>query len=108
MPTAILDSKQALDQLQALCAERFEAQTQKILVCAGTGCIAGGALDVYEKLKVLMEEKNVPPKLLPAIIRLEEMPVFPILARVAIPINMGHTGPQASPIKMVSASANPA
>ena len=32
------------------------AQTRKILVCAGTGCVAGGALDLYEELKRLIDE----------------------------------------------------
>jgi len=38
----------------------LDKQTKKILVCAGTGCIAGGSLDIYEKLINLMKEKNLP------------------------------------------------
>ena len=36
------------------------AQTRKILVCAGTGCVAGGALDLYEELKRLIDEAGIP------------------------------------------------
>lgn len=34
-------------------------QKKKILICAGTGCIAGGALEIYDELVRLMEEKGV-------------------------------------------------
>ena len=34
-------------------------QKKKILICAGTGCIAGGALDIYDELVRLMEEKGI-------------------------------------------------
>ena len=30
------------------------AEQRVILVCAGTGCIAGGAMKVYDKLQALM------------------------------------------------------
>jgi NADH-quinone oxidoreductase subunit F len=32
----------------------------KILVCAGTGCVAGGAVKVYERFKEVMSESAVP------------------------------------------------
>lgn len=35
-------------------------QKKKIYVCAGTGCVAGGSLEIYERLKELLEEKRVP------------------------------------------------
>jgi NADH-quinone oxidoreductase subunit F len=37
----------------------IEKQTKKILICAGTGCVAGGALDIYEEFIRLMKEKNI-------------------------------------------------
>ena len=33
-------------------------QTKKILICAGTGCVAGGSLEIYDKLLKLMKEKT--------------------------------------------------
>ena len=30
-----------------------------VLICAGTGCIAGGALLIYDRLKELMAEKGI-------------------------------------------------
>ena len=29
----------------------LSAQKKQVLICAGTGCIAGGALKIYENLK---------------------------------------------------------
>lgn len=40
--------------------ESLASQKKKILVCAGTGCVAGGSLDIYDQLKELMEQKNIP------------------------------------------------
>lgn len=34
-------------------------QNKKVLVCAGTGCLAGGSLAIYEKLKSLVAEKGL-------------------------------------------------
>ena len=39
------------------CLGRLNAQGKKIFICAGTGCIAGGALKIYDKLIKLLEEK---------------------------------------------------
>ena len=33
----------------------FSSQSLKILVCAGTGCVAGGSLDIYARLKELID-----------------------------------------------------
>jgi len=37
----------------------LEKQTQKVLVCAGTGCLAGGSLAIYEQIKKLVHEKGL-------------------------------------------------
>ncbi|MBP1763466.1 MAG: dehydrogenase (quinone) [Firmicutes bacterium] len=37
----------------------FDAQQKKILVCAGTGCVAGGSLEIHAELKRLIEEKGL-------------------------------------------------
>lgn len=38
---------------------RLEEQTKKIIVCAGTGCVAGGALDIYDEFVRLINEKDL-------------------------------------------------
>lgn len=37
----------------------LEKQSKKVLVCAGTGCLAGGSLAIYEKIKELVSEKGL-------------------------------------------------
>ena len=37
----------------------YGAQAEKIIVCAGTGCVAGGSLKIYDRLKELMNEKGL-------------------------------------------------
>ncbi len=34
-------------------------QKKQILVCAGTGCVAGGSLDIYDRLVELLQEKGI-------------------------------------------------
>ncbi|MEG1990941.1 MAG: (2Fe-2S) ferredoxin domain-containing protein, partial [Christensenella sp.] len=38
----------------------LDAQYKKILVCGGTGCVAGGSLDIYERLKELAQKRGLP------------------------------------------------
>lgn len=54
-----IETKSALDVLREKCQNAAAAETKKILICAGTGCIASGSLDVFEKLQELMEEKGI-------------------------------------------------
>ena len=47
-------AKLTRDQLkvrQMKAKRALEAQRRQVLICAGTGCIAGGSLNIYDKLK---------------------------------------------------------
>jgi NADH-quinone oxidoreductase subunit F len=33
---------------------------RRIIICAGTGCVANGSLKVYEEFKRILGEKNIP------------------------------------------------
>lgn len=37
----------------------LEQQQKQVLVCGGTGCVAGGALEVYDEIKRLVEERGL-------------------------------------------------
>lgn len=37
----------------------LNAQRKQILICAGTGCVAGGSLNIYAKLKEIIEAKGL-------------------------------------------------
>ena len=33
----------------------LNSQRKQILICAGTGCVAGGSLDIYDRMKEIIE-----------------------------------------------------
>lgn len=37
----------------------FQKEKKKILICAGTGCVAGGSLEIYDELIRIMKEKGI-------------------------------------------------
>ena len=55
----MLKSKQDLDALRQRARKAYDMQAEKVIVCAGTGCVAGGSLKVYERLKELMEAQGI-------------------------------------------------
>ncbi len=55
----MIKNRQELDILRDALKIALDKQTKKILVCAGTGCIAGGSLVIYDRLKELMAEKGI-------------------------------------------------
>ena len=56
----MLKSRDDIINLRTAYKKALEMQTKKILVCAGTGCIASGSLDIYGKLLQLLKEKDIP------------------------------------------------
>ncbi|HMM21951.1 MAG TPA: NADH-quinone oxidoreductase subunit NuoF [Selenomonadales bacterium] len=48
-------NREDLKTAHAVYKKSLDAQRKKILVCAGTGCVAGGALDIYGELIRLIE-----------------------------------------------------
>ena len=54
-----LKSRNELEQLRSKYAASLNAQSKQILICGGTGCVAGGSFEIFERLKELMEEKGI-------------------------------------------------
>ncbi len=48
-----------LREFREKCKTELDLQAKKILVCAGTGCIAGGSLNIYNRLVELCEKSGV-------------------------------------------------
>ena len=40
-------------------AKALNAQSKQILICGGTGCVAGGSLKIYDRLKQMMDERGI-------------------------------------------------
>lgn len=53
-----LDSVLTLEKLRESCKKALSLQKRRILVCAGTGCVAGGSLEIYERFKELAKENG--------------------------------------------------
>ena len=56
----MIKTRSELINFRAEAKKAFDLQKKKILVCAGTGCIAGGSLDIYHELLEIMKSKNIP------------------------------------------------
>ena len=46
-------------EARKLYKEQLDRQIKKIYVCGGTGCVAGGSLKIYDKLKEIVESKGL-------------------------------------------------
>lgn len=54
-----IKTKQELEEQRKLYRKYLDSQSKQILICAGTGCVASGSLEIYARLKELMEEKGL-------------------------------------------------
>ncbi len=52
-------TRQELDQKRKEYSRYLANQTKQILVCGGTGCVAGGSLKIFSKLIDIMNERNI-------------------------------------------------
>lgn len=55
----MLKTREELTQIRAIYAKSLSMQTKKLLVCAGTGCVSSGALDIFDRLTSLLKIKGV-------------------------------------------------
>lgn len=55
-----LKSREDLINFREECAKALKYESKKILVCGGTGCVAGGALKIRDRLKELLEKDGIP------------------------------------------------
>ncbi|MEA4870158.1 MAG: NADH-quinone oxidoreductase subunit NuoF [Christensenella sp.] len=55
-----LSSQADLAALRKTCAYARSLETKRILVCAGTGCVSSGSMEIFARLQSLMEDRNIP------------------------------------------------
>lgn len=55
----MLTSKLDLENYRRICKKALDAQKIRLLVCAGTGCVAGGSIDIYKKLIEICTKKEL-------------------------------------------------
>lgn len=56
----MLKCREDLIRLRSIYEKSLAEEKKKILVCAGTGCISSGSLEIYDRLTQIMKEKNIP------------------------------------------------
>ena len=54
-----VNSPADMPKIREFCQAAFARQKLRFLVCAGTGCIAGGSLEVYEEFKRMIGERGI-------------------------------------------------
>ena len=55
----MLKSREELQLLRAEATKRMLAETKRIIVCAGAGCVSKGALKIYDKFAYVMKQKGI-------------------------------------------------
>lgn len=55
----VLKDKEAFEHLKTTAAGVLDRQTIRVLICAGTGCVAGGSIEIYNRLRELVDEKGL-------------------------------------------------
>jgi NADH-quinone oxidoreductase subunit F len=70
----MLKQREDLQRLSAACQKSVATVKRKILVCAGTGCVAGGSLAIYDELQKLLTAKGIP-----CAVELEDEPHQPVV-----------------------------
>ena len=55
----MLKSREELAAYRKSCEAALSNQSIRVLVCAGTGCVAGGSLEIYKRLIELCEEMKL-------------------------------------------------
>ncbi|EKQ50736.1 MULTISPECIES: NADH-quinone oxidoreductase subunit NuoF [unclassified Clostridium] len=54
-----INTREELEDARIQFKTALDRQYKKILVCAGTGCVAGGSLDIYERLHKIIQERGL-------------------------------------------------
>lgn len=55
-----LENRNDLIRLREILVDNYKSEVKKIIVCGGTGCVAGGSLKIYAKLIELTEAAGLP------------------------------------------------
>lgn len=54
-----ISTREELEAKRKVLKQALNTQYKQILICAGTGCVAGGSLDIYARLQELIESKGL-------------------------------------------------
>ena len=54
-----INTREELEARRKEYAVSLKTQRKQILICAGTGCVAGGSLNIYARLQEIMIERGI-------------------------------------------------
>ncbi|MGM9575290.1 MAG: NADH-ubiquinone oxidoreductase-F iron-sulfur binding region domain-containing protein [Oscillospiraceae bacterium] len=54
-----IESRQQLIQCREEFKKALDCQYKQVVICGGSGCVAGGSLNIYARMKQLMEERGL-------------------------------------------------
>lgn len=54
-----INTREELEARRKEFAASLKTQKKQILICAGTGCVAGGSLDIYARLQEIMIGRGI-------------------------------------------------
>ncbi len=54
-----IKDRKEFEEFSARFSGRLEKQRKKVLVCAGTGCVAGGSREIFNTIKAMVEERGL-------------------------------------------------
>lgn len=54
-----INTREELEQRRKRYASSLKMQEKKILICAGTGCVAGGSLEIYAKMQEILIKREI-------------------------------------------------
>lgn len=55
----MIQTRQQFSDFRKKCQTALDNQAKKVLVCAGTGCVAGGSIEIYDKLVELCRKEGL-------------------------------------------------
>lgn len=55
----IIKDRKEFKEFSEKFSKTLEKQKIKVLVCAGTGCVAGGSIEIFNKIKAMVEERGL-------------------------------------------------
>ncbi len=54
-----INTREELEARRKEYAASLKTQKKQVLICAGTGCVAGGSLNIYARLQEILIERGV-------------------------------------------------
>ncbi len=54
-----INNRKEFEEFSDSVAKLLDSQKKKVLVCAGTGCVAGGSIEIFNTIKAMVEEKGL-------------------------------------------------